>query len=258
LLSPYLPLSPPLLSPPSLSPSHPSPHSTFLPLALPISIAPPAPSPFNVGIIICEGPGDNTIQSTLIKALSSIGVVNIFVEKCPHYSALPTLARQLLRVTDGVIACEIIYGEGIGGSGFNSANTLSTTLSDTLSAIGEVEGNKPIVAGLVVQSSLIEARGVLPLLTQDWSLDLLTQMELYVEENREVRRGEIDVSAFVPVASVPEKEESEAEILLKAFKEGLKVRVIMSSGLHCWYIGAYNMEYASLSLLLMIEICLPF
>jgi hypothetical protein len=172
---------------------------------------------YKVGLAIVQGPGSDVLAAVTSKALAKVGIVNVFVAEVSYGSILVYATQQLLKTCDGVIALDIINNDQIGaGNGSNSG-----VLMSALFQVG-IKAEKPVIPGIIVQSSLLEAKGVLPNLATDWSKALLAIFNASNDNSFGKTRAP---PAATP--SPPAPEETNDNNLLDKFRESLKV--ILSS-----------------------------
>jgi 6,7-dimethyl-8-ribityllumazine synthase len=161
-----------------------------------------------------DGPGSEILVETMSKALAKCGIVNVFVEHVSSSVMVPFMTSKFLDRVDGVIALDIVVKDEVGvGKG-----SVSSVLSAAVAKVAYAK-SKPAIAGVICQSSLLEAKGVLPNLAYDWAAKILLELH---EIANELVITDMDVSHCVPVKSFS-SEESEASKLVRALKDILKV-----------------------------------
>lgn len=169
---------------------------------------------FKVGLAIVQGPGSDILLNVASKALGKVGIVNVVSGEVPYASVLPYAAQQLIKSTDAVLALEIVSHDPIGtGNGSNSA-----VLSTALYQVG-VAAEKPVVPGIVCQESLLEAKGVLPNLCDEWANGILSILNISSDK----KFGKTPAPA-VPPPSPPTPDIADSQVLLSKFRETLKAR----------------------------------
>lgn len=123
--------------------------------------------------------------------------------------------QKLLKTCHGVIALTVLESDQIGtGSG-----SLSAVLTSALYQVG-ITGDKPVIPGIVVQNSLLEAKGVFPNIAVNLahSIANLLHDKLTPSENCEPIMQPPTKRVEVVTESV-----QDLESLLEAFRETLKV-----------------------------------
>lgn len=162
---------------------------------------------------IVQGPGADVLLTVASKALGAVGIVNVVAGTVPFGSVLPYAVQKLIKSNDAVLALDIIAQDQIGsGNGSTSA-----VLSSALYQVG-LAAEKPVVPGIVCQSSLLEAKGVLPNLCAEWAGAILAMLNIESDKNF----GKAPAPA-VPPPSPPTPEVNDVQVLLNKFRETLKV-----------------------------------
>lgn len=149
------------------------------------------------------------LAEVVAKALAIESVKGAVVSRVNDISALP-YAAQNLRNFDVIIATTILTVD----------NGTSQVLSNSLLQIG-VSGRTPVIPGIVAQSSLLEAKALLPSLAQGWAKSVYTILDL--------QNGGILEPVPAPEVVIPEKPVltatvSDVETLLACLRESLKQR----------------------------------
>jgi calcyphosin len=168
---------------------------------------------FKVGLAIVQGPGADVLLTIASKALGAVGIVNVVAGTVPYGSVLPYAAQQLIKSTDAVLALDIVSHDQI-GCGLGSA---SAVLSSALYQVG-VAAEKPVVPGIVCQASLLEAKGVLPNLCEEWAGAILGMLNISSDRTF----GKTPAPA-VPPPPPPPPDVNDTQVLLTKFRETLKV-----------------------------------
>ena len=171
---------------------------------------------YKVGLVVVDGPGAEVLVSVLSKALARVGIVKVSVAIVKFCTMLPLATRKMASSCDGVIALDIVERDAI-GSGHGSHTSV---LMSALYEVGIVT-DTPVIPGIICQSSLLEAKGVLPNLAEEWSsamLDMVTMSAAPLDTF-----GVELVPATQPF-SPPAPEETDYTVLLDKFRDTLKVR----------------------------------
>lgn len=171
---------------------------------------------FRVGLAIVDGPGADVLASVMSKALAHVGIVHVSVANVKFASMLAQATKKLSSTCDGVIGLHIVEKDAIGcGNGSNTAILMSA-----LFEVG-IFTDKPVIPGIICQSSLLEAKGILPNLADEWAQAMLDMISLSKEENEEFGTHKApEAEPFAP----PVPEEEDYAVLLDKFRETLKVR----------------------------------
>jgi hypothetical protein len=170
---------------------------------------------YKVGLAVVEGPGSDVVISVVSKALAKVGIVNISVAMVGYPTMLAQATKKMTSTCDGVIGLHIVERDAIGsGNGSNSA-----VLMSALYEVGTVT-DKPVIPGIICQSSLLEAKGVLPNLAKEWCGAMLEMVTLSQTEDAEF--GAEKAPEAEPYAP-PTPDESNYTVLLDKFRETLKV-----------------------------------
>ena len=170
---------------------------------------------YHVGLVVVDGPGTEVLVSVLSKALARVGIVKVSVAIVKFSTMLPQATRKMTSTCDGVIALDIVERDAI-GSGHGSHTSV---LMSALYEVGIVT-DTPVIPGIICQSSLLEAKGVLPNLAEEWSsamLDMVTMSAAPLDTF-----GVELVPATQPF-SPPAPEETDYTVLLDKFRDTLKV-----------------------------------
>lgn len=168
--------------------------------------------------MVVEGPGSDVLISVVSKALAKVGIINVSVATVRYPSTLALATKKMTSNCDGVIGLHIVERDAI-GSGNGS---MSAVLMSALYEVGTTT-NKPVIPGIICQSSLLEAKGILPNLAKEWSASLLEMINLSnVKDNH---FGEVQAPEVQPFAP-PTPDESDYSVLLDKFRETLKVFVL--------------------------------
>jgi 6,7-dimethyl-8-ribityllumazine synthase len=168
---------------------------------------------FKVGLAIVQGPGADVLLTVASKALGAVGIVNVVAGLVPFGSVLPYAAQRLLKSNDAVLALDIVSQDQI-GSGLGST---SAVLSSALYQVG-VSAEKPVIPGIVCQESLLEAKGVLPNLCEEWAGAILGMLNIASDK----KFGKA-AAPTVPPHTPPTPDITDDKVLLTKFRETLKV-----------------------------------
>jgi hypothetical protein len=113
-----------------------------------------------VGIVIAGNIATDFMRDTIAKALSTEGIIDSVVTVVDEVSVLTYATQQLTKTCDVVVAAAFM-SEDLNGTATNS-------LHSSLLQLGIV-GKVPIIPALVNQSSLLEAKMMLPVLAGCWA-----------------------------------------------------------------------------------------
>ena len=163
-----------------------------------------------VGILIAGEIENDFLKDAIAKALAEEQIVegNV-VSTIENHTVLPYAAQALSKFCDVVIAVAIIIGDESGA--------ITASLHNALLQVG-VNGSVPIVPALVTQSSLLEAKALLPQLAAKWAQAARSILSLGVA--LAVNPAPQHVVEEKPVISAAV---DSADKLLEIFTESLKV-----------------------------------
>jgi Ca2+-binding EF-hand superfamily protein len=161
-----------------------------------------------VGVVVVQGESTEHLTSCTTKALARIGLTKVVVINVPNGSMLVPTARKLLNTTGiaGVLALNVAAPH----QHVQASNQEGAILH--LSNISE----KPIIPGVVCQSSKLEANGVIPNLAEEWATAMAGLLAV-IDYSHEAVIESVEV---VPLT--PSEDETDPDKLLNIYREALK------------------------------------
>lgn len=141
--------------------------------------------------------------------------MNTVVVKVARSDMLIRASQKLLKTSHGVIGVAILEDDQIGtGNG-----SLSAVLTGSLYQLG-IFADKPVLPAIVVQNSLLEAKGTFPAFAEDvaHSMANLLYEKLTTKEN-----SEPIVQVAAKRAEVVTESVTDVKALMDSFRETLKV-----------------------------------
>eukprot|EP01038_Epipyxis_sp_PR26KG_P014278 gene14278-19155_t len=120
----------------------------------------PTPVEGKVGIVVAGSVEPETLSNAIVKALALEGVSTPVISFVGEISVLPYGAQALAKSVQVVIAATFVTSDPTGA--------VTQSLTGSLLQVG-VSGSVPIIPGIVTQSSLLEAKALLPDLASGWA-----------------------------------------------------------------------------------------
>lgn len=117
----------------------------------------------SVGIVYySNGPGNDLVLSSCKSALNDIGIRNVGIFAVQDPMMLPCTVQSVCPDMDVTIALALITDDRVGGG------SLAQTLVSSLFQVG-IHKSSPVVPGVFAPGSLLEAKVVLPGLSERWA-----------------------------------------------------------------------------------------
>lgn len=176
--------------------------------------AAPSGKPHQVGVVIVEGPGSNEFIHETKQSFAAVGINALIFMPVADTSLLTYAAQTLLGMCDVVVGGAVLSNDAIGVN----AGALSQTLVSGLVQLGLISASC-VIPAIVSQSSLLEAKAMLPALSKSWATACKAALV--------VNAGAIKVKAVnTPSPAAPIEVTAaidNADDLLTSFKQSLKV-----------------------------------
>lgn len=168
-----------------------------------------------VGVAIVEGPGaDSFIQFTK-QSFADVGINKLVFLNVADAILLPYAAQSLIGFCEVVVAGAVLVHDKIGEHG----GALAQSLVASITQLG-LMSHSCVVPAIVSQSSLLEAKAVMPLLAAQWAKLAKAAVSM--------KAGSISVetteTAATPAAPVVTPATSSVDDLMGAFRATLKAR----------------------------------
>lgn len=165
-----------------------------------------------VGVIIGGELATEAITAAIAKALVAEGITGSVMTASPELSTIVFAAKKLCTQVDTVIVAAIVS---------DSSNTVAPALSAALTQLS-LTNDVPIIPGLVVQDSLLEAKALLSLQAANWAKAAASILSMKNGKINVVPVPEPVIAA--PVVLTPTMED--ANSLMTVLKESLNVSQI--------------------------------
>lgn len=199
--------------------------------------APPAPEKVTrlvegkVGIVVGGTVEPDVLIEKINKALYAEGIRGVVASKVGDLQALPFAAQNLSRNVDVVVAAAFVPNDASG--------TITAALSSTLLQLG-MTGRTPIVAALLNNESLLEAKALLGTASEGWAKSVVAILDIRNGAAIEFTPAPEPVVHVVPTLT---PDLNNVESLMEVLRESLKVlqfvilkKISMCSIKVCFYV----------------------
>lgn len=195
-------------------PAAPAASTTVLPPAPPAPVVKKAPVVGKVGVIIGGDLAPEAVTAAVAKALVGESISGSVMTSSPELSTIVFAAKKLAAQVDTVIVAAIVADAANAAALQNALTQLSLTI------------DVPIIPGLVVQDSLLEAKALLNTIAPSWAKAAASVLSL---KNGKLNVVPVPEPVIAPPAVITPSLEDPVQ-LLAVLKESLNVSAIF--GLH--------------------------
>lgn len=185
--------------------------------------APSSDKTHQVGVVVVEGVGSDNFIKAVKKSFAAAGINSLLFMPIADVALLTFAAQNLTSMCDVVVGGAILINDSIGAN--NGA--LSQTLVGGLIQLGLV-AKTCVIPAVVSQESLLEAKAVLPALSERWANACMGALAVKTS-------GITTTAVETPSPASPVDvtlSGDDVDSLLTAFKESLKVILAHLYSLH--------------------------
>eukprot|EP00595_Chromulina_sp_UTEXLB2642_P000916 CAMPEP_0196761750 /NCGR_PEP_ID=MMETSP1095-20130614/1052_1 /TAXON_ID=96789 ORGANISM="Chromulina nebulosa, Strain UTEXLB2642" /NCGR_SAMPLE_ID=MMETSP1095 /ASSEMBLY_ACC=CAM_ASM_000446 /LENGTH=528 /DNA_ID=CAMNT_0042111681 /DNA_START=8 /DNA_END=1594 /DNA_ORIENTATION=- len=160
--------------------------------------------------LVISGKAISEISKELTKALAKYNIKGASIIVVDEYLNIPYVVQKLLKSSEAIISLVILSNE------INNVSAISQSLLNNLYSIG-LSGNTPVIPGVLITSSLLEAKATLAVYSNTLVKALVDNLSIneLISTPASLPDTETKKTVLLPTVTDP-------EVLLQSLRESLK------------------------------------